>query len=141
MNEGNSFEEKQADQTSNDLNMHRRRLLRGAVGIAPVVLTLRSGAVAAVSSCTGAKLLTTTDQEGKLTSSLGVKVGDTCITGYETIDCPTGSGDKIRTSAGSIAGGVTKKKKDRQFYYYCDGAKSSPVAILSSFSASSFMGG
>jgi hypothetical protein len=141
MNDGHPIEETRPHEVSDDLNLRRRRLLRGAIGIAPVVLTLRSGAVAAVSSCTGAKLLTITDFQGKLASSSGVNTTDACITGYDTTGCPTDSGDKIRTGEGSIAvGGVTKKKKNGKYYYYCEGATSSPVAILSSSSASSFLG-
>ena len=35
----------------------RRRLVRGAMAVAPLVLTLRSGALAAAASCTGARLV------------------------------------------------------------------------------------
>lgn len=67
----------------------RRRLLRGAVALAPLVLTLRSGALAAA-SCTGAKTVTValgTDQ--KIPGSVAVVAGgpnpDVC---YKTSDVP-----------------------------------------------------
>ncbi|MEF8733062.1 MAG: hypothetical protein V5B40_14505 [Candidatus Accumulibacter meliphilus] len=69
----------------------RRRLVRGAVAFAPLVLTLRSGAVAAAASCTGTKQLPTLDANGEFTAS-GAQVGDACVTNYERNSCP---GSKI----------------------------------------------
>ena len=47
----------------------RRRLVRGAVSLAPVVLTLRSGGLAAA-SCTGVKVLNVqTDDVGKIANA------------------------------------------------------------------------
>jgi hypothetical protein len=46
-----------ADETST-MDQRRRRLVRGAAALAPLVLTLRSGALAAA-SCTGAKAIET----------------------------------------------------------------------------------
>lgn len=61
MNDGKSFEEAQATGTGNpqthssgldSADMKRRRLIRGAAGMAPVMLTLRSGSLlAAASGC------------------------------------------------------------------------------------------
>jgi hypothetical protein len=146
MNDGHPIEETRPHEVSDDLNLRRRRLLRGAIGIAPVVLTLRSGAVAAVSSCTGTKLLTSVDRlvvnkGGRLNPSAGAVSGDTCITGYDQTDCPTEEAIKIRTGQGSIAGTVNISGGKA----YCNGTGQSytlnqKIAILSSNSASSFMG-
>jgi hypothetical protein len=76
----------------------RRRLVRGAMVAAPLVLTLRSGALAAAASCTGTKQLPTLDVNSEFTAS-GAQVGDICITNYERNSCP---GSKI--SAGSNPG-------------------------------------
>ena len=51
MNNGNPIEETHTNEASDDLNLKRRRLIRGAIGVAPMVLTLRSGALAAATSC------------------------------------------------------------------------------------------
>jgi hypothetical protein len=147
MNDGHPIEETRPHEVSDDLNLRRRRLLRGAIGIAPVVLTLRSGAVAAVSSCTGTKLLTTVknvnSNGGKLdpVTAVGAADGNTCITEYDQTDCPIEEAIKIRTGQGSFAGTV----KILNGKAYCNGgsqpyAAGQQIAILSSNSASSFMG-
>lgn len=41
-------------------DLTKRRLMRGAAAAAPVLLTLRSGALAAATSCTGVKAINTT---------------------------------------------------------------------------------
>jgi hypothetical protein len=147
MNDGHPIEDTRPHEVSDDLNLRRRRLLRGAIGIAPVVLTLRSGAVAAVSSCTGTKLLTSVDRVvadkgGRLNPSTGAVSGDTCITGYDQTDCPIEEAIKIRTGQGSFAGTVRTTSGGKAF---CNGTGQSytvgqQIAILSSNSASSFMG-
>ncbi len=72
-------------------DLRRRRLIRGAAGIAPVVLTLRSGGLAA-SSCTGVSARASADNnDGLLTkTSTGgsIVVGDNCVTGYSQSGCP-----------------------------------------------------
>lgn len=65
-------------ETLSQQNVGRRRLVRGAVSIAPVVLTLRSGALAAA-SCTGAKVLTTLDSNKKVPASIALATGDKCV--------------------------------------------------------------
>lgn len=52
-------------------DLRRRRLIRGAVGVAPVVLTLRSGSLAAAASCISAV------QTGLSTDPNNVIQGDT----------------------------------------------------------------
>jgi hypothetical protein len=133
MNNGNPIEEMHADESSHDLNLRRRRLIRGAAYVAPMVLTLRSGALAAASSCTGAKLLTTTkNSSGQLNSSTGIEAGDICAINYSQDGCPTGE-NKI--SIGVKAGSVTQSGSN----FKCaevTGANTQ-VAIISSASATS----
>ena len=78
----------------------RRRLVRGAAAFAPVVLTLRSGALAAA-SCTGAKTVNTTLQSnGKPPASVGAVQGDVC---YKVTEVNTGpsSPTKLENHVGS----------------------------------------
>ncbi len=70
---------KDQETSSEQGNAGRRRVVRGVVAFAPLVLTLRSGAAAA--SCTGAKALRVTlDNQGKVPNAdtLGVRRGDVC---------------------------------------------------------------
>ena len=114
MNDGKSIDETEALPLVNNaskttlapegrqgLDQRRRRLLRGAAGIAPVVLTLRSGALAA-SSCTGVRLRTNTDVNAQFTDTSGTVVaGDTCVIVSDELLCPP---NKIRAGA---SGGYT----------------------------------
>ena len=68
----------------------RRRLVRGAMAFAPLVLTLRSGAVAAAASCTGAKELVNLTPTGEFPIGGGANLGDTCVTNYAFNGCPPG---------------------------------------------------
>ena len=69
----------------------RRRLVRGAAALAPVVLTLRSGALAAA-SCTGAKTTNVAlDNNGKPPASVGAVKGDVCFKVTEVNTCPNAS--------------------------------------------------
>ena len=88
------------------LNNKRRRLIRGAVALAPVVLTLRSGALAAA-SCTGAKAQNVTLGNGtngtldkKIPANITVVDGDVC---YKTSDVPTCSAQKVQNLPGPQA--------------------------------------
>ena len=62
----------------------RRRLVRGVVSLAPVVLTLRSGALAAA-SCTGVKIVEVSVKDGNpragelLNPSKPIVDGDVCV--------------------------------------------------------------
>ena len=133
MNRDNAIEETIARDASGNLDQRRRRLMRGVASAAPVVLTLRSGALAAA-SCTGAKLLTQVEQNGKLVSTAGVVEGDVCVTNYETLSCASGSGTKI--SSGYYLGTVSQAGGSGTFF--CTNVTSAQqVAILSSASASS----
>jgi hypothetical protein len=116
-------------------DQQRRRFVRGAASVAPVVLTLRSGAVAAA-SCTGAKLITTLDQNGKINGDVsGLTSTDRCFTNPDV--CTGVSGSKI--SAGNSNGTVDPSGSNA----FCRGGTYSdnqPVAILSSLSATSLLG-
>jgi hypothetical protein len=84
-------------------DLSRRKLISGAAGIAPVLLTLRSGSLAAASSCTGVKLLLTggaTDANSQFTAPAGsIVANDACATAITTTNCAT---NKI---ASGISGG------------------------------------
>ena len=80
-------------------DLKRRRLIRGAAGIAPVVITLRSGALAA-SSCIPTKAIVTTvvDSAGNINDTTGyssgssatIVGGDNCIVGFsQSASCPS----------------------------------------------------
>ena len=60
------------------LNLSRRRLVRGAVVAAPVILTLRSGALAAA-SCVGVKVVNVSVNQGQLAPGTDAAVGDYCV--------------------------------------------------------------
>ena len=79
----------------------RRRLVRGAVAFAPLVLTLRSGALAAA-SCTGAKTVRTTlDASGKPPAAVGAVSGDVCYKVTEVNTCPNpGVSSKLENAVG-----------------------------------------
>lgn len=66
---------KDHETSSEQGNAGRRRLVRGAVALAPLVLTLRSGALAAA-SCTAARVVGV-DSQGKITG--GVSTDVSCI--------------------------------------------------------------
>lgn len=72
-----------------DPELRRRRLVRGAAAIVPVVLTLRSGAVVAASSaCTGVKGFVDTSQQGQFSPSFTIAPGDVCVMPTSTESCP-----------------------------------------------------
>ena len=116
-------------------NVQRRRLLRGATAIAPVVLTLRSGSVVAAASCVGAKAVgATTNGAGKITLNGGsAAVGDHCVTSYQACESTT------KISSGTLTGQVTR---DNAGDLVCadPNAKNRTVAILSSVSVTSLTG-
>jgi hypothetical protein len=88
-------------------DLKRRRLLRGAAGIAPVVITLRSGALAA-SSCVNTKALVTTNNNGNFTSAESLANGDKCIVAYTNNACPAPSIDSKEITPGATKiGNVT----------------------------------
>ncbi len=113
----------------------RRRLVRGAVALAPLVLTLRSGALAAA-SCTGAKTVATAlGENGLIDTGVGAMDGDVCFKRSSTVNVcaehpdtklenPMGAPTESDTVSGGKCGNFTKDTN---------------VAILSSTSATSFL--
>jgi hypothetical protein len=119
------------------LDVKRRRFIRGAAGVAPVVLTLRSGALIAAASCTGAKRITTLEQQGSnfniAGGSAGLQDGDKCFTSPNV--CPTGQ----KISGGNLNGTVNVTGVNAR----CEGgvySNGQQVAILSSMAAQSLTG-
>ena len=119
----------------------RRRLVRGAVALAPVVLTMRSGALAAA-SCTGARLVDIPNNgKFKPASTTEYCIDDSPATVPNV--CPTHSTvvgpTKVVTDKNAKLVNVTSAGGDE---FYCgtarDHLKDRRVAILSSLSATSF---
>jgi len=86
----------------------RRRLVRGAISLAPVVLTLRSGALAAA-SCTGLKATADTrgpnaDRPGRIFNATAEPVdGDVCVLPERLTACDT-TPNKVLTSSNITIG-------------------------------------
>jgi len=122
----------------------RRSLIRGAAGIAPVVITLRSGAVAAaIASCAGTKAVGTVAADGTITVASGSSPadGDHCIYDYQETDvngnnCPAADPPKIvpisQSGGLSSNGGTVSSGKCS----VSPGGAGTPVAITSASVAS-----
>ena len=121
-------------------DLKRRLLLRGAVGMAPVVLTLRSGAVAA-SSCTGAVLITSLDSSSQYNPGAApVNTSDICARITSQAGC-LDTTHQVKT-VNPLDAGVTTSPASGSLWQCNDGsghpmAGSSNVAILSTSAASS----
>ena len=89
----------------------RRRLVRGAVAFAPLVLTLRSGALAAA-SCTGVKIQNVAVQpnstpphppndpfRGKIQTTVELAEGDLCVRSNVLRSCDAPDETKVLTSS------------------------------------------
>ena len=125
----------------------RRRLVRGAVAFAPLVLTLRSGALAAA-SCTGVKIATgayTKDgglRAGKIKNAPGVVEGDVCVEAGALQACGTDQ-SRVETLSNLTVNNtapVTTRHDDRGSWLSCGEPSQfvgQPIAILSSQSAAS----
>ncbi len=137
------------------MDLRRRRLIRGAVGIAPAVMTLRSGGLAAGSLCTPTvqhEVTLMTNTTGPTTgwipsgNSLGVTGGQKCAStspGVSDLNCPTGYIQKAGTSGVGTVVGPTGPTGPGTSTFYCQSSGGSHisnlphVAILSSQSATS----
>lgn len=132
---------------------NKRRLIRGAAVAGPVLLTLRSGALAAV-SCTPVKSLGVTVNNGEITIPSGFPSynvadpgpePDICyILSQSDPDCPIGDGSASKTG-NEPQGKVVRLERDvddgqggttTQVYYKCEGSNYSSTpgdgfAILS----------
>lgn len=129
MNETSKDQETSSEQG----NAGRRRLVRGAMALAPLVLTLRSGALAAA-SCTSVRLVNV-DNQGRIDNPLPSDVScinqqvDSCSSGSVNTKVPTQSYDLVAVQRKQIG-------NSNNYNYYC-GDPSNPivnrqVAILSS---------
>lgn len=114
----------------------RRRLIRSAVACAPLVLTLRSGALAAA-SCTGAKAVgVSTNSAGNFTppSGSGVNAGDYCVSSVQAC---------VQDSPSKIGGGTVDSSPIRSLgngQFRCGTSGERTVAILSSGGVTSLTG-
>ncbi len=150
---------KEQETSSEHEDVARRRLIRGVVALAPLVLTLRSGALAAA-SCTGLKATPNTRpssaaRPGRIVNATPADpvVGDVCVLPNELTACDT-SQTKVLTSSNlttansepiSLYTNPNLPINDNNPYLVC-GSSSGPnpafigknnIAILSSQSASS----
>lgn len=115
-------------------DQRRRRLVRGAAAFAPMVLTLRSGALAAA-SCTGAKVveITPANGNGRLPTNIGIKSGDVCVDNLNR--CVAHPDTKVITPQTTPS--FQKITFDNQGRPSCQAFANNNVAILSSQSAGS----
>jgi len=135
-----------------ELDLGRRRWVRGAAAVAPLVLTLRSGALAAA-SCTGAKLLASVDKDGVIVDTTGAKITSGLIDGQDQCvvhvsQCTTIDGH-LQVQPTDAFNVITDHSPVRQFgtdtntFFRCgDGGQFArqPIAILSATSATSLTG-
>ena len=146
MNKGKLFDETQAPEltvpaqaheasvgSSSPFDSKRRRLIQGAAGIAPVVLTLRSGALAAAASgCAPTiqqtQLITKSGKTGYIQNTTDV-IADTnvCVTNFTA--CPNSN----RVQGGPVDGVVKNKRYGLACVDQTTGnlLGDGPVAILS----------
>jgi len=123
---------KDQETSSEQGNAGRRRLVRGAMALAPVVLTLRSGALAAA-SCTGAKVVSVT-LDGNGTDSQNpsrIAAGDYCVPNLKVCATP----GKVETPPLDQILDYEVASNDKK----CPTFANKTVAILSSTSAHSFI--
>ncbi len=139
---------KDQETSSEQGNPGRRRLVRGAVALAPLVLTLRSGAAAA--SCTGVKIREVSVKSADpgpgndpsagelLNPSKPLEAGDVCVGPGQLTQCDSNP-DKVQTFSNLNTlnsepvvkqGNIYTCGENRQF-------QGQNVAILSSQSVSS----
>lgn len=114
------------------MDQRRRRLVRGAAALAPLVLTLRSGALAAA-SCTGAVQLVNGTDPFELVPP--ATPNDVCVT--YTASCSDGQKISSVIEKGSL---VEVSPATTPRTYNCNGAVvqlTGPVAILSGRAAGS----
>lgn len=139
------------------MDQRRRRLVRGAVAAAPLVLTLRSGALAAA-SCTGLKVTSastrpaTAMRPGRIVNAVPVGVtvvpGDVCVETGVLTQCGSEPGRVLTSSSLTEANSetVVARSSGGVDWLSCGGSDSTGtppqwvgknIAILSSQSASS----
>lgn len=123
------------------VDSRRRRLIRGAAGLAPVVLTVRSGTLLAASSCAAVvQPYQPLGDKGAIPMIANVSENDSCIGETATI-CPNGrlSGDM------STIVGTVQPNPDNLNALTCFDDKNQPlpagtnIAVVSAMSISSFL--
>ena len=120
----------------------RRRVVRGAVALAPLVLTLRSGALAAA-SCTGVKIASVkVNDNGKIknASSLALQSTDRCVQPGVLQACGDPGSNKVLTSSPiTESNSVQVRYNDENDVWTCGNRqfRGQNVAILSSQSVAS----
>jgi hypothetical protein len=128
---------KDQETSSEQGNAGRRRLVRGAMALTPLVLTLRSGGALAAASCTGAAkyLSVTLGGSGQIPENLSVNTTDVC---YTKVTACGANSEKLSTEPDSYTrlGGVELKNGK---FSCTDGKNNQTVAILSSQSAGSLV--
>lgn len=117
-----------------DLNLRRRRLIRGVTAVAPLILTLRSGALAAA-SCTGVKAINVSVGSNNRPAS-GIAGQDYCATQNTTLTSTCVAPGQVTPDANPIsASNLTNSST-----YRCGSNHSGQqVAILSSASVTSLV--
>jgi len=118
----------------------RRRLVRGALSLAPVVLTLRSGALAAA-SCTGARLVTINERNriGRNDAqAMGLTTTDVCFPDATVCEgFPTGNRVPTKINSAPQTGFKLTQNNNNSFNCGTSDLTDRQVAILSSASATS----
>lgn len=123
-----------ADGETANPDQRRRRLVRGVAAIAPLVLTLRSGALAAA-SCTGARTVNATlDNNGKPPPIVGAQTGDVCYRAIDVQVCSSSPTTKLENVPGAPATSATIGSNGKCGAF----SGGTQVAILSSSAATSF---
>lgn len=114
----------------------RRRLVRGAAAVAPLVLTLRSGGVLAAVSCMGVSQIAATDANGDFMGNSNTVVGDACVDTFSQnpATCPG-----TRITGGTLSGVSVTYPGITTGFYRCQGMPNRTVAILSSAAATSLV--
>lgn len=142
--------EPRVSDTYEETNTRRRRLVRGALVVAPAILTLRSGALAA-QSCVGAKevsvtlvdsggesaVLPATDNNG---GPVNAAIGDSCIQDAMACQAPdTGDHKIIKAASGGSGMSAGEVVQGTGGNLRCStGNTGNTVAILSSTAAGSW---
>lgn len=118
-------------------DLKRRRLIRGAAGAAPVVLTLRSGSLAAAASCISAvKINLSTNSSNEIQGdTTGVLPGMHCVGDTDPTNCV--GANHIQKNIGTTAG-LVQNTSPLKCGTGTEGTSRNNVAILTAASWDSF---
>lgn len=109
----------EAIQSEPETGTTRRRLLKQAAVAGPVILTLRSGALMAASSCTGTK------------TSVTDPTTDVCADTYSSGSCPAGKVDTVGSVSQPTPCDTASNCQTGQTYYCKSGVILSSAAYTS----------